>query len=314
MPRTTGGRPSTSTCGPRSSTLGVAGLGVPETEGGSGGDLLDQVVVSEELGRAVAAVPFLASTVLGAGLASALGAQSDRPSLATRAATGDIRLAVALTGPGTGTRRDAVQLDDGTLRGRLPLVLEAAAADVVLVPVTDSGGTSVYAVPLDAEGVTTTDLPTLDRTRRLADITLDGASGELLGAPGCADEALAAARQSAQVILAADATGAAALALELSAEYAKVRQQFGTPIGTFQAVKHMAADMLVAVENARSATYFGAWEVAAGGADAEVAAAVAKGTATGTCRRDRRPRHPDPRRDRDHLGARSPPLAPAGED
>ncbi len=155
-----------------------------------------------------------------------------------------------------------------------------AAADVVLVPVAESGGTSVYALPLDTPGVSATDLPTLDRTRRLADITIDGASGQVLGTPGSADAALAAARRAAQVILAADATGAAALALELSAEYAKVRQQFGTPIGTFQAVKHMAADMLVAVENARSATYFGAWEVAAGGADAEVAAAVAKGTAT----------------------------------
>ena len=262
---------------------GVCGLGIAETDGGSGGGLVDQVVVAEELGRAVAPVPFLAAALAGT-LVDALGSPEQRTVLGGAISSGETIVAVGLTGEGTaiaaGSVRSVAGASTPTLDGTLGLVIEAAAADVVLVPVEEAGGTSVYVVHTADPAVTLTDLPTLDRTR--ADSRRSCSTvrpGELLGAPGGAGVP-AEARRRGCVLLAADATGAATYALELSAEYAKVRRQFGRPIGMFQAVKHKTADMLVAVENARSATYFGAWEVAAGTVDAEVGAAVAKATAT----------------------------------
>jgi len=259
---------------------GALGLGIDEADGGSGGGLIDQIVVAEELGRAVAPVPFLATTVLGGSLVGALGSAEQRAEIGGAIASGALVVAVAITGPDAGDALGEVRCDNARLSGRLPLVVEGAAADLVLVPVLEGDGQSVYAVKTGAPGISVTDLPALDRTRRPAEVVLEAAEGERLGPVGGATAALDEARRRAYVALAADATGAAGRALELSAEYAKVRQQFGRPIGMFQAVKHKAADMLVAVENARSATYFGAWEVGAGTPHADVAAATAKATAT----------------------------------
>jgi len=260
---------------------GALALGIDEADGGSGGGLIDQIVVGEELGRAAAPVPYVAGAVLAAAVMNALGSPEQRRDAAQGATSGERVCAVALTGPGTGNPIDAVVADvDGRLRGRLPLVLEGAGADLVLVAAGPEGNRSVYGVPTDDPAVTLTDLPALDRTRRPAELILDGVAAEPIGRAGSADAALTDAWRRGCVALAADATGAAAYALELSADYARDRQQFGRPIGMFQAVKHKAADMLVAVENARSATYFGAWEVAAGSDHADVAAAVAKATAT----------------------------------
>lgn len=259
---------------------GALGLGIDEAHGGSGGGLIDQVVVAEELGRAVAPVPFLATTVMGGFLVGALGSADQTAEIGAAIASGALVVAVALTGPGTGNTPGEVRCADGRLTGRLPLVVEGAAADLVLVPVVEGDGQSVYAVRTATTGASVEDLPALDRTRRPAEVVLEAAEAERLGAVGGADDALDDARRRAYVALAADATGAAGRSLELSADYAKVRQQFGQPIGVFQAVKHKAAEMLVAVENARSATYFGAWEVEAGTTHADVAAATAKATAT----------------------------------
>lgn len=255
--------------------LGLCGLGVDEAHGGSGGDLIDQIVVVEEIGRVAAALPFTSSVVVSLPLLDALVSDEQRAALLPDILSGDRVCTTALTGNGTGNAPDAVASSDGTLSGTLSLVPDGAAADLLLVPCDDA----VHAVPVDGGGVVVTDEPTLDRTRRVATVVLDQATGERLDT-GDVQRELRNARRRALVSLAADATGSADLALDMTAAYAREREQFGTVIGTFQAVKHRVADMLVDLENARSATMFGAWAVAGDAPDADAAAAVAKAAAT----------------------------------
>lgn len=255
--------------------LGLCGLGIDESRGGSGGNLIDQLIVVEEIGRAVAAVPFVSSTVVSLPLLDALASDDQWTSLIADIVSGELICTTALTGEGTGNRHNAVTVTNGALSGRLALVPDGAGADVLLVP---SDG-AVFAVRTDDDGVRVTDEPTLDRTRRVATIVLDHADGKRLD-EGDVEGALRDAHRRALVSLAADATGSADLALDMAAAYAREREQFGTVIGTFQAVKHRVADMLVDLENARSATMFGAWAVAGDAPDADLAAAVAKAAAT----------------------------------
>ncbi len=270
-----GGPPFAEGLWARFASLGLTGLGGREDAGGSGGDLVDQIVVAEEVGRAVAAVPFLSSVIVSLPLLAEHAGDPRADELFREAAAGSKIVTTAFTGAGTANAPDAVTVDDGRLRGTLSVVLDGAAAHVVLLPV----GDRVHVVPTDGPHVAVTDEPTLDRTRRVATILLDGVEATELAAPDPRG-ALGRARQRALVGLAAEATGSAGAALEMAAEYAGEREQFGTVIGTFQAVKHRLADMLVAVENARSATAFGTWAVCSGSEDAEIAAAAAKATAT----------------------------------
>jgi len=255
--------------------LGLCGLGVDEDRGGSGGTLLDQLIVVEEIGRAAAALPFTSSTVVSLPLVAALATDDQLAGVLPAASSGSLTLSTVLTGEGTGNRHDVVTHVGGKLTGTLSLVPDGASCGLLLVPCDGA----VFAVRIDSDGVIVTDEPTLDRTRRAATIVLDGAAGERLDS-GNVERALQGARRRALVSLAADATGSAGRALEMSVDYAKEREQFGTVIGTFQAVKHRVADMLVDLENARSATMFGAWAVAGDAPDADVAAAVAKAAAT----------------------------------
>lgn len=243
--------------------MGVAGLGI------DAGDLIDQVAVAEEIGRALAPIPFLSTTVVAGPL---LGPTKYRDPITS----GELVAVAALDDP---TTRVARTHESGwRLTGRASFVIDGPAAHLILMGAPTSRGTGIFAIARDSHGVTITDLPALDRTRGLADVELDGAPAELL----CEDDgdALAAARARGEVGIAAEAVGVAARALEMAAEYAKVRRQFGTPIGTFQAVKHRLADMLVAVENARSAVAFGAFALAGTWPDAPVAVAMAISTAT----------------------------------
>jgi acyl-CoA dehydrogenase len=242
--------------------LGVVGLLAPASHGGAGMGMVDAAVVLEELGRAVCPCPYLATAVGAASLVDALDGWDAHP-LLPALARGEARGTVAAYEPRRraawrAPETRAVGRGDGwALHGAKAHVDGAPGADVLLVVAgTDAGGLGVFAVETaDADVVAT---PTVDGSRAEATVTLDDVAGFRVGA-GDATAAVARTLDRLAVGAVLDGVGAAARALELSVEYARERRQFGVPIGTFQAVQHLCADMLRAVEMARAAAYYACW-------------------------------------------------------
>ncbi|GAB2999263.1 acyl-CoA/acyl-ACP dehydrogenase [Amycolatopsis acidiphila] len=253
--------------------LGTAGLHVPEELGGQGASTRELAVVLEELGRAVVPVPFLGSAVLAT--SALLACDSDESGqLLRRLAAGEAigALAVTLsTWPGaefpTAARADA----DGVLSGRIGLVADASVADVLVVPALGPDGPGLYAV----EGATVTEATSLDLTRRLADVTVDGAAGRLLAGPDRAAEALQHALLVGAGLLASEQLGVAQWCLDETVGYVKQRYQFGRPVGSFQALKHRLADLYLELVTARAAARNAA-DALADGRDVAIAVAVAQ--------------------------------------
>jgi alkylation response protein AidB-like acyl-CoA dehydrogenase len=242
--------------------LGAPGILAPERLGGSGLSMVDMGVVLEEAGRAVYPGPLLSSAVGAIGLALALGAEELVPPLAAGEQTGT----VALLEPG---RRYAwreprtTATNNARLEGVKVHVADGATADVLLVVAScPDGALGVYAVDRTVSGLTVEPTPTVDGTRKTARIVLDGAPGRMLATGPEATAAVAATVDQLGVGYAVDGVGAAAQALELAVDYAKVRRQFDRPIGGFQAVQHLCADMLRAVELARAGAYYALWAAA----------------------------------------------------
>ncbi|RVU26159.1 acyl-CoA dehydrogenase [Streptomyces antnestii] len=220
---------------------GLLGLHLPEEHGGGGGDLVDLAVVLEETGRAALPGPFAANAA-----ASLVLSHAGAADLAGPLASGDRIGAVAL---GTGTLT-AVEVADGlVLDGVAPPVLSGGDADLLVLAAESAAGTVWVAVDATAPGLSSRVHTSADPTRPTAEIT---ARGALVPAARILAVDTATVRDLASVVLAADACGVAAWALHTAAEYAKVREQFGRPIGQFQGVKHLCADMLVRVEQARA--------------------------------------------------------------
>jgi alkylation response protein AidB-like acyl-CoA dehydrogenase len=224
--------------------LGATSLHVPEELGGQGASPREVAVVMEELGRFVAPVPFLGCAVLATtallgckpgdevrGLLDALGSGEKVATLA-------ISLATA---PGS-TVPDAIRAGSG-LSGRVRSVADAAPAEVLLVPAQGPSGLELHAVPVDQDGVTITPVTSLDLTRPVADITLDGASSTLLAGPESAESAVDSALWTAAALLSSEQLGIAEWCLETTVAYLKDRHQFGRPVGSFQALKHRLADV-----------------------------------------------------------------------
>ncbi len=238
------------------SGLGWLGLHLPEEHGGSGFGLAELVVVTEELGRAVAPGPFV-PTVIASAVLAAIGTDELRASLLPGLADGSVIGAVALAG-------DDVAVTGGTATGSAGVVLSGHLADVLLIGI----GADVAVVDRrgGAAGQVSAEVPAnLDPARRAARIRLDGAPAEVL--PG----GRAVLTDLARLVLAAEATGVARECTELASDYAKVREQFGRPIAMFQAVKHHCANMLVAAELATAAV----WDAARAADAARPAAGVA---------------------------------------
>ncbi|MEV8108653.1 acyl-CoA dehydrogenase family protein, partial [Streptomyces sp. NPDC088135] len=220
---------------------GLLAVHLPEEHGGGGGRLLDLAVVLEEAGRATLPGPCLSSS-----LASAVLHGAGPHGLVRDLAAGTRVGAVAL-GPGTLT---AVEHEDGhLLDGTAPPVLSGADADLLLLPAESATGTLWFAVDAATEGLTARPHQGADPTRPTAEIH---AEAVLVPAARLVRTDTARVRDLAAVLLAAEACGTAAKALHTAAEHAKVREQFGRPIGQFQGVKHLCADMLVRVERARA--------------------------------------------------------------
>ncbi|MFI8204282.1 acyl-CoA dehydrogenase family protein [Streptomyces sp. NPDC085937] len=245
--------------------MGLAGLLVPEDRGGQGATHREAAVVLEELGRAVAPVPYLTSAVVAT---EALLACADGDGLLADLASGRVigALAVGLhTAPGAAYA--AVRADGGTLHGELTGIADAAVADVLLVPADDGG---LYAVTADA--VTVTPQTSLDLTRPLARVTLDGAPGRRVGD---AEPAVRRALSAGAGLLASEQLGVAEWALTETVRYLKDRKQFNRPVGGFQALKHRLAQLWLEVVHLRAAARAAA-DALATGEDTDVSVTVAQ--------------------------------------
>ncbi|MER5363478.1 acyl-CoA dehydrogenase family protein [Streptomyces sp. NPDC002785] len=275
--------------------LGLPGLALPQEYGGVGCGLAELAIACEETGRALLPSPLIATAALAAPLIAALGTETQRTALLPRIAAGGLTATLAvpggslapalgLTGDPTGGawsgggRAGGIQArpvggaEGWRLYGEAAQVLDGHSAGLLLVAA-HAGGfprsrTLLFLVrPDTAAGIVRTRRTSLDETRPLARIELRDTEAELLGADDTVDVtgALAPVGRGLAALLAAQAVGAAASALERTVEYVKAREQFGRAIGSFQAVKHRLADLYVRVQAARSAAYYAAWDPAAGG-------------------------------------------------
>jgi alkylation response protein AidB-like acyl-CoA dehydrogenase len=237
--------------------LGVSGLLVPEEHGGSGLSMLDAAVAAESLAWGVAPGPFLGSAVMAPIALRAAGSARQQAQWLPRIATGQCRIGVAANE--LVSRRDGagVALEGGCLRGLALMVIDGIDADQLLVPVDE--GRSLALIDAHAAGVACTPLRTIDRTRGFAELRFEGARvEEWIGEPGGAGDACRRMLDAARVALAADILGASERALELAVAYALQRKQFDRVIGSFQAVKHLCAEMAAELEPARSLVWYAA--------------------------------------------------------
>jgi alkylation response protein AidB-like acyl-CoA dehydrogenase len=262
--------------------LGLPGLVIPEKHGGSGAGPVELAVASEEMGRALLCAPFFATAVLAAQALLASGDEAAQEEFLPGIADGTTIATVAVceddgawTTDGVATR--ARRSGDGyVLDGRKSFVIDGHTAGLLLVVARADGGPSLFAVRGDADGLGRRPLETLDLTRKQAALALDAVPARLIGAEGSAADVVAATLRLGAVALAAEQVGGAQRCLDMSVEYAKIRMQFGRPIGSFQAIKHMCADMLLEVESARSAAYYAAWAAQDGSDELPLVASLAK--------------------------------------
>jgi len=270
------------------SDLGWTALGIPEQYGGVG-TFLDLVVVLEEAGRALLPGPFFATMGLAVPALIESGTEAQKKEALSAIAAGQARATLAVTEPSgrwdaSGISLSAKQAGGGwKLDGVKLFVPDAEHADYTVVAARTRGegedGISLFMVKGSPKGMTVTSLKTLDMTRRWAEIKFDGVeigADALMGPAHTAWPQLKRAMEWATAALCAEMVGGAQKVLETSTEYAKTRQQFGKPIGIYQAVSHKLADMLVLSESSRSATYYAAWAVEADAPDRSMAASMAK--------------------------------------
>jgi alkylation response protein AidB-like acyl-CoA dehydrogenase len=261
--------------------LGLQGLSIPEEYGGSGYSYVELIIVLEEMGRALLAAPYF-STVLAANALLTSGDDAAKKELLPGIAAGDTIATLALTEDSGRWDLDGIQLqatksgDGYTLDGHKMFVLDGHTANLIIVAARTGDGVSLFAVEGDASGLTRTPLATMDQTRKQARLEFAGTPARLIGSEGGAAAGLQKTLDLAAVALAAESVGGAQKCLEMSVEYAKVRVQFGRPIGSFQAIKHKCADMLLEVESAKSAAYYAGWAAADDNDELPVVASLAK--------------------------------------
>jgi alkylation response protein AidB-like acyl-CoA dehydrogenase len=262
--------------------LGLQGLTIPEEFGGSGFTYVELIVVLEEMGRALLCAPYFSSVALAANLLLVSGDEGAKKDYLPGIASGSTIAAVALAEASGRWDEEGVTLeatgsgDSWTLTGEKLYVLDGHTADLVLVAARTAAGVSVFAVDKGASGFTATALSTMDQTRKQARLVFESTPARLVGADGAGWAAISKMLDLAAVALAAEQVGGAQKVLEMAVEYAKVRVQFGRPIGSFQAIKHKCADMLLEVESAKSAAYYAGWAAAEDNDELPVVASLAK--------------------------------------
>jgi alkylation response protein AidB-like acyl-CoA dehydrogenase len=262
--------------------LGLHGMAIPEEYGGAGFSFVELGVVLEEMGRALLCAPFFASVVLAAELLKAIEDEQARKDYLPGIASGETIATVALTEADGQWQSSSIATravpDGGSWRltGAKTFVPDGSSASLLLVVARTGSGIGVFAVDGDAPGLSRRALPTMDQTRRQARLEFDAVPARLLGGPGDGWPAVSRMLQVAAVGLAAEQVGGAQRTLEMAVEYAKLREQFGRPIGSFQAIKHKCASMLAEVESMKSAAYYGLWAVASASGELPVVASIAK--------------------------------------
>ena len=270
--------------------LGWTGLAIPQAYGGAGLGWVELCILQEELGRWLVASPFFATSALAAPLISSSGAEEQRATLLPRIASGTVRIACALSGtdgrpPCDGVTATLESRGTGfTLSGVSDFVIHADSAELLLVlaraPLSQGAeGISLAAIPANTAGVTIQPHVMLDLTRPMSRVKLSGVSvgrEQLLGEPGTAGAAVEETLDLARIALASEALGGAERVLEMTTAYVKERLQFGRPVGSFQAVKHRLADMMIEVEAAKSAAWYAACVADERREELAEAAAIAK--------------------------------------
>ena len=271
--------------------LGLQGIAIPEEYGGSGFSFAEQAIVLEELGAALYGGPYLASAVLAATALQASNDEDAKKAYLPGIAAGELIATLAFTEEDGSWDPEAIRLaasaqggSSGTggwqLDGRKCFVLDGHTADLILVVARAAGELSLFAVPGDSPGLTRTALPTLDQTRKLAKLDFASVPGTLIGRAGAGAAVLNHTLDVAAIALAAEQLGGAQRALDMAVGYAKVRHQFGRPIGSFQAIKHRCADLLLEVESLRSAVQYAAAAVAENSTEIPVVASLVKAYAS----------------------------------
>ncbi len=261
---------------------GYLGAAIPEAYGGLGAGYLELCVIAEELGRAVAPVPFSSSIGLAAEFLLRAGTEAQKQRYLPALASGEMIGTLALAERAGKTTPDAVQasVSGGKLSGVKMPVVDGDIAHFAVVAARGQSGLSLYLVDLTGAGVQREVLTTVDPTRSQARIAFDGAAAELLGAEGEGWALLEAVLDRAAVLMAFEQVGGSDRALETARDYALERFAFGRPIGSMQAIKHMLADMYVSATLARSNAYYGAWALSTDAAELPEAAATARVSAT----------------------------------
>jgi alkylation response protein AidB-like acyl-CoA dehydrogenase len=241
--------------------LGLQGLVIPEEHGGSGYGYNELVMVFEEMGRALLCAPFLSTVALAVNALMVAGDDEARRRYLPGIASGETIATLALTEDGGrwDERGVSLQVSGGRLDGHKTYVLDGHVASLILVVARTDDGIGLFAVEGDAPGLERTQLVTMDQTRKQARLEFDGTPARLVGTDGDGWNVLSKVLDLVAIGLAAEQVGGAQKVLDMAVEYAKVRVQFGRPIGSFQAIKHKCADMLLEVESAKSAAYYGMW-------------------------------------------------------
>ena len=279
---------------------GWLGLIVPEAYGGMGLGVVDLVVLMEEMGRAVVPGPFFSTVLLGGLSILEAGSEAQKKAWLPKLTSGEARATLAWMEPSAdlgarGVTLSAAAKGNGyVLNGSKLFVPDAHSADLIVVAArtasgrTPEDGITLFLLPKATSGLTVTLLPTMDQTRKLCEVTFkDVAAGAdtVMGQAGAGWASLARVLDRATVGLCAEMCGGAQKVLDMTVEYAKIRQAFGRPIGSYQGVKHRAADMLVDVENSKSITYYAAWAMDEGVPEGPLAVSMAKAYVSDAYRR-----------------------------
>jgi alkylation response protein AidB-like acyl-CoA dehydrogenase len=262
--------------------LGLQGLHIPEEYGGSGYSYVELIVVLEEMGRALLAAPYFSTVALAANAILASGDDSAKKELLPGIASGETIATLAFTEDSGRWDEEGITMtasksgDSYTLDGSKMFVIDGHTANLLIVAARTDGGVSLFSVDGDASGLTRTPLQTMDQTRKQARVEFSGTPARLIGTEGQGWQALSKTLDLAAVALAAEQVGGAQKCLDMSVDYAKNRIQFGRPIGSFQAIKHKCADMLLEVESSKSAAYYAGWAAAEDNDELPVVASLAK--------------------------------------
>jgi alkylation response protein AidB-like acyl-CoA dehydrogenase len=273
--------------------LGWLGLSLPEAHGGSGLGMVESAIVLEELGRAACPGPYW-PTVLAATAIADAGTERQRKQWLPAIATGEARATLALLdgdldwSPDVVTTRATRTTGGWTISGTKRYVPWAHVANVMLVPARTPDGPRIFLVDPGASGLGLTTVPAMDPGTRWVDVRLDDVvvpADAVLDETSGASALLMSVLRRGAVGAAAEMLGAARRCLDMAVGYAKMREQFGQPIGSFQAIRHKCAEMLAEVENSHAAVYYAAWAMDARSEDHAVAASIAKAFAGDASRR-----------------------------